>query len=56
MTRKSKIELTVHQCRQVAVKACVDPRTVQAYLDGKPCHSTTSERVRLALAELGLVS
>lgn len=45
--------LNPHQERTVAVKACVDPRTVRAYLEGRTIRSTVAARVADALRELG---
>lgn len=57
MPKKSKVaRLTTQQERQVAVEAQVDPRTVRAYLEGKPGRSLVVERVKAALAKLGLPS
>jgi hypothetical protein len=36
----------------VATRAYCDPRTVRAYLDGRPQHSTTAARIERALREL----
>lgn len=38
---------------RVAAFACVDIRTVEAYLAGRPQHSTTLLRVEAALRKLG---
>lgn len=46
--------LTPHHEREVAVLAGVDPRTVRAYLDGRPQHSTTAARIARAIADLRL--
>ena len=45
-------KMTPHEERQVAVAAGCDPRTVRAYLAGRPQTSTTAARVREALAVL----
>lgn len=45
--------LTPHQEREVAVAAGCDPRTVRAYLAGKPQRSTTAARIAAALARFG---
>jgi DNA-binding LacI/PurR family transcriptional regulator len=47
------LQLTPHQEREVAVLAGCDPRTVRAYVDGKPQRSTIAARVEQALAKLG---
>jgi hypothetical protein len=44
--------LTPHEARAVAVRAGVDPRTVRAYLAGKPQRSTVVARVSEALREM----
>ncbi len=46
--------LTPHDLRRVAVEAGVDPRTVQRYLDGARLVSTCIDRIRRALAALGM--
>jgi hypothetical protein len=48
-----KAQLTPHEYRRLAVAACVDPRTLQMYADGRS-RSTTSARIDAALLELGL--
>jgi len=48
-----KKRLTPHEYRQLAVVACVDPRTLQMYAEGR-ARSTTSARIDAALVELGL--
>lgn len=48
--------LSPHDERAVAVKAGVDPRTVRAYLEGKPQRSTAKARIQEALEGLGLAS
>jgi hypothetical protein len=45
-------QLTQHQIRQLAVAACVDPRTVRKYMAGGPGVSTTTARIEGALIEL----
>jgi DNA-binding LacI/PurR family transcriptional regulator len=45
--------LTPHQERTIAVAAGCDPRTVRAYLKGKPQRSTTASRIAAALAKHG---
>lgn len=44
--------LSAHEARRIAVAACVDPRTIRQYLDGR-AKSTTSARIELALQQLG---
>jgi hypothetical protein len=44
--------MTPHEERAVAVRAGVDPRTVRAYLAGRPQRSTVAARVAAALREL----
>lgn len=46
-------DLTATELRELAVRACVDPRTVKAYLLDKPMHSTTRAVVERALTEYG---
>lgn len=46
--------LTRHQLREVGVRAGCDPRSVSAYLEGRPQHSTTQARIREALRALGI--
>ncbi|HVE14324.1 MAG TPA: hypothetical protein VNI01_13070 [Elusimicrobiota bacterium] len=48
-----KQRLSAHDERMVAVEAGVDPRTVRAYLAGKPQRSTVIARVKEALIALG---
>jgi hypothetical protein len=38
--------------RELAARAFCDPRTVRAFFDGKPQHSTTAARIEKALREL----
>ena len=38
--------------REVAARCFCDPRTVRAYLNGRPQHSTTAARIERALREL----
>lgn len=45
--------LTPHEIRRLAVAACVDPRTLRKYAEGRT-YSTTTARIERALAELGL--
>jgi hypothetical protein len=45
-------KLTPHQAREVAARAYCDPRTVRAYLNGRPQHSTTAARIERAIREL----
>ncbi len=53
MPRTSVAVLTPHALRAVAVAAGCDPRTVRAYLAGRPTTSTTSARVEEALRAHG---
>lgn len=54
-TQKKRVAaLAAHTVRRVAVEACVDPRTVTAFLEGRPQASTTRQRVAEALDKLGL--
>lgn len=46
--------LDPHTLRSVAVAAGVDPRTVDAFLEGRPMRSTTAGRVASALRAAGL--
>jgi hypothetical protein len=46
--------LSAHVIREISVKACVDPRSVRAYLEAKPQRSTVLARIEQALAALGL--
>jgi hypothetical protein len=48
-----KTLLTPHEIRRLAVVACVDPRTLKMYAEGR-ARSTTSARIDAALLELGL--
>lgn len=50
----SDAKLTPHDERRVAVAAGCDPRTVRAYLEGRPMRSTTAARIRDALKDLDL--
>lgn len=45
---------TAHEVRRIAVAAAVDPRTVRAFLEGRPIRSTTESRITDALRLLGL--
>ena len=45
-------KLTPQHLRELAARACCDPRTVRAYLDHRPQHSTTVRRIERAIAEL----
>jgi 2-hydroxychromene-2-carboxylate isomerase len=54
MHTASAPRLSPHDERAVAVKAGVDPRTVRAYLEGKPQRSTAKARIQEALEALGL--
>ena len=44
--------LTQHQIRQLAVAACVDPRTVRKYMAGGAGVSITTARIEAALIHL----
>jgi hypothetical protein len=44
--------LSAHEVRRVAVAACVDPRTVHQYFEGR-AKSTTTARIEEALRVLG---
>jgi hypothetical protein len=48
-----KTLLTPHEIRRLAVVACVDPRTLKMYAEGR-ARSTTSARIDAALVDLGL--
>jgi len=55
MTEVDKpVTLKPHDARRVGVMAGTDPRTVLAYLAGRPMRSTTAARVREALRALGI--
>ena len=54
MSETKLTRLSPHDERAVAVKAGVDPRTIRAYLEGKPQRSTAKARIREALEALGL--
>jgi len=45
--------LTAHDRRRIAVRACVDPRTIDQYLRGR-AQSTTSARIEQALRSLAI--
>jgi hypothetical protein len=45
-------KLTPHEVREIAARACCDPRTVHAYLAHRSQHSTTAKRIERAIAEL----
>lgn len=45
--------LVAHDIRKVAVHAEVDPRSVEAYLDGKALRPMTRMRIERALLALG---
>jgi hypothetical protein len=45
-----------HEVIRVAARASVDPKTVRRYLQGGPCHATTSHRIALGLAKCGLAA
>lgn len=49
-------ELTPFDRQRVATEAGCDPRSVAAYLTGRPMRSTTRARVEEALTTLGLTS
>jgi len=49
---KQHRRLSPHDERQIAVRACVDPRTVRAYLAGKHQRSTTRAAIEQALREM----
>ena len=49
----SATRLNPHDERAVAVRAGCDPRSVRAYLDGKPQRSTVAARIAEALQALG---
>lgn len=48
------LKLTPHDERRVAVVAGCDPRTVRAFLEGRPQRSTIAARVSEALRTLDL--
>jgi hypothetical protein len=48
----TEARLTPHEVREVAARAYCDPRTVRAYFDGRPQHSTTAARIERALREM----
>ena len=50
----AQTKLTPHEERRIAVAAGCDPRTVRAYLAGKPQRSTVAARVNEALRAMGL--
>lgn len=52
-TSSQGLPYTAHDVRRVAVAASVDPRTVRRYLTGQTTASTTAQRIRAALANLG---
>ena len=56
MGKIKRARLTSQQEREIAVRAQVDPRTVRAYLEGKPGRGMVTARVKAALAELGYPS
>jgi hypothetical protein len=49
----ASVKLTPHDERAVAVRAGCDPRTVRAYLSGRPVRSTVASRVAQAMRERG---
>ena len=52
VTRKTP--LAAHLVRKVSVEAPADPRSIRKLLRGEPLSPMTAERIRRALAELGL--
>jgi hypothetical protein len=50
----SAAKLTPHDARRVAVTAGTDPRTVEAFVAGRPMRSTTASRVAEAMRSLGM--
>ncbi len=55
MSTLSKRRLPLHQEREVAVAASVDPRTVRRVMAGEPVRIMARERVERALRKLGIV-
>lgn len=53
MTTTASRVLTPHDERVVAARACCDPRSVRARLEGRRQRSTIAARIDLALRELG---
>jgi DNA-binding LacI/PurR family transcriptional regulator len=51
--KPSQMSAFGHEAREIAVRACCDPRTVVAFLNGKQVWSTTAARIEEALSELG---
>lgn len=47
-------KLPARIAREVAVRASVDPRTVQRVLGGQPVRGLTGERIAKVLAEMGI--
>jgi hypothetical protein len=45
-------KLTPQEVREIAARACCDPRTVRAYLERRRQHSTTAKRIERAIVEL----
>lgn len=41
-------------CVRIAARAQLDPKTVQAFLEGRSVRAHTAERVRSVLRELGI--
>ena len=50
----NELRLDPHEIRKLAVSACVDPRTLKAFLVGRPIRSTVRARIVQAMAEAGL--
>jgi len=46
-------KITPQQVREIAARACCDPRTVLAYLKGRPQRSTTKRRIEMTFHETG---
>lgn len=46
--------VTAHLARRIAVLALVDPRTVIAFMHGRPVRELTGMRIRAALKELDM--
>jgi hypothetical protein len=44
--------LTPQEVREIAARACCDPRTVRSYLERRRQHSTTAKRIERAIVEL----
>jgi hypothetical protein len=54
MTTSVSRALTPHDERVVAARACCDPRSVRARLEGRKQRSTIAARIDQALRELGI--